>query len=132
MTDEQKMTESTAVEPVHATVIGVGSSSERFLPSGTVAQTPGNAQPDVVMNVVSPIVAIVVRFINTFLTTLVGLVMAGMTPAGQHVIKANDFLQLVAACATLSVAGAGVGLLKDLVTIFGRLETKYPLGTGSV
>lgn len=129
---DDKMTASTPIEPLHATVVGVGPAAEKFLPSGTVAATPGTAQPNVVMNVVSPFVAIAVRFVNTFLTTLVGLVMAGMTPAGQNVIKANDFVHLVLACATLSVAGAGVGLLKDLVTIFGRLENKFPLGTGSV
>jgi hypothetical protein len=46
--------------------------------------------------------------------------------------KANGFGHLVLTCAGLSVAGAGFGLLKELVTVFGRLEGKYPLLTGSV
>jgi len=128
---EEKMTESAPIPVVHATVVGVGPSTSDHLPTGTVAVTPGAAQPNLVLNVITPIVAIAVRFANTFLTTLVGLVMAGMTPAGD-VLKANDFVELVLACATLSVAGAGVGLLKDLVTIFGRLEGKFPLLTGNV
>ena len=68
----------TDVAPLIATVI---SSQPSAIPSGTVAHTPGVA-PNVIVQVVQPIAAILVRFINTFLTTLVGLVVAGMTPAG--------------------------------------------------
>lgn len=60
---------------------------------------------------------------------LVGLLSAGMTT---NLIPSSDFIHLVFKCATLSLAGAALGLLKDIVTIFGKLEQKYPLGTGSV
>lgn len=68
--------------------------------------------------------ALLVRFINAFLTMLVALTSAGMTT---NIIPAKDFMDLVLKCATLSVAGAGLGLMKDLVTIFGKLEQKIPL-----
>ena len=118
----------TDVAPLIATVI---SSQPSAIPSGTVAHTPGVA-PNVIVQVVQPIAAILVRFVNTFLTTLVGLVVAGMTPAGGAILRTSDFGHLLLVCASLSLPGAGVGLIKDLVTVFGRLETKYPLLTGSV
>jgi hypothetical protein len=45
---------------------------------------------------------------------------------------APDFAHLVLKCMSLAVAGAVVLSLKDLVTIFGKLEGKYPLLSGSV
>lgn len=132
--DDTKMTESREIPTVQTTVVGIGPTTSDHLPTGTVAITPGPAQPNLVVNVVTPIVAVSVRFVNTFLTTLTGLVIAAMASnaAGAQVIHATTFWHLVMDCATLSVASAGVGLLKDLVTIFGRLEGKYPLMTGNV
>jgi len=132
MADDPKMTESTPVEPVHVTMVGVGSSDTKFLPSGTVATTPGSTQPDVVLNVVQPVVAIAVRFCNLFGTTLVGLLVAAMTPAGGHLLYTGDFLHMLLTCANLSLPVAALGFFKDLVTLFGRLENKYPLLTGKV
>jgi len=101
------------------------------LTTGTVATTPDH-HPNIVVNVVSPLVAIVVRFLNLFLTTLVGLVVAGMTPAGGKLLYTSDFVHLVALCASLALPGAAIGFGKDLITVFSRLEQKYPLLTGSV
>jgi len=118
------------IPPVEVSVIGTPTPPGTTPPltTGTVAQTPDH-QPNLVVNVVAPVVAILVRFANVYLTMLSGLVVAGMT---SNIIPAADFLHLVMRCAQLSVAGAGVGLLKDLVTVFGRLENKYPLLTGSI
>lgn len=132
MTDPIK-TETVSVPPVAVTIIGGtgdGSKPSRGIDllGGTIATTPGS-QPNLLVTVVSPILAIVVRFANAFFTMLVALVGAAMT---SNVIPADDFLHLVLKCATLSVAGAGLGALKDIVTIFGRLEGKFPLLTGSV
>jgi hypothetical protein len=77
-------------------------------------------------------VAIVIRFINTFLVQFVGLVVAGMTPAGGKLLYTGDFVHLVIVCASLSLPGAALGFFKDLVTVFGKLEGKYPLLTGSI
>lgn len=115
------------VPPVPVTIVGTGTG----LVPGTQASTPHD-QPNVVLNVISPLVAIAVRFINTFLVQLVGLLVAAMTPEGGRLLYTGDFLQLVMTCAALSVPAAGLGLLKDCVTIFGRLEGKYPLWTGGV
>lgn len=115
----------TDITPVVVTAIDPGHSN---VPQTLVGETP-EAQPNVVVNFVTPLLAIVIRFINAYLTTLVGLVAAGLS---SNIIPASDFASLVWKCAQLSIAGAGLGLLKDLVTIFGKLETKYPLWTGSV
>ncbi len=123
-----------AIPPVEVTVIGTPSTSgvpPAPLTTGTIATTPDH-QPNIVVNVVSPLVAILVRFLNLYLTTLVGLVAAGMTPAGGKLLYTSDFVHLVLLCASLALPGAAVGFFKDLVTVFSRLEQAYPLLTGSV
>ncbi len=122
-----KITESRPVEPVTVAVIGTGDGSR--LPTGTTATTPNPHEPNILVQVVSPLVAVSIRFINTFLTVLLGILTGAMAT---NVITAPDFLHLLYKCAGLSVAGAVVGLLKDLVTVFGRLEQKNPLLTGNV
>jgi hypothetical protein len=128
MADQAKTTES---RPVHAVQLAVISSGDTgMIPAqGIEAKTVGVHMPNFVVTAVSPVRAILIRFINAYLTMMVGLVMAGMA---SDVIPAEDFLHLLIACAKLSVAAAGVGFLKDCVTIFGRLESKYPLTTGSI
>lgn len=126
MPDAEK-TIPTTIEPVTVTVIS-GTADGAPIPSGTVVPTPDH-QPNLIVKVVTPIAAIVVRFINTFLTALLGILMGAMT---SDVIEASDFVHLVYKCAGLAVAGAGVGLIKDLITVFGKLEGKYPLATGSI
>ncbi len=126
MPDPEK-TETTPIQPMTVTVIS-GTGDGAPIPSGTVMATPDH-QPNLIIQVVGPIAAILVRFINTFLTALLGILMGAMT---SNVIQASDFIHLVYKCAGLAVAGAGVGLLKDLITVFGKLEGKYPLATGSV
>lgn len=130
MADEgnHKMTESRPVPPVVATVIGTGDGSR--LPSGTVAETPGSAQPNVVVKVIPPLLALFIRFANAYLTTLVGLITAGLV--GKDVIQAQDFWHLLIVCAKLSLAGPCVDAFKNIITMLGRLEGKYPLLTGNV
>lgn len=126
--EEQKMTESRPVEHVVTTVIGTGDGSR--LANGTIAETPGSNTPNLVVKVIPPLVAILVRFANAYVTTLVGLITAGIV--GKDVIPAADFGALFVLCAKLSLAGPCVDALKNLVTVLGRLEGKYPLLTGSV
>lgn len=123
--------QATPVVPV--TIIGTGDgtlpvSGMSSLTDGTPAVTPDH-QPNLVIKVVTPAMAILVRFLNGYLTVMVGLVAAGMT---SNLIPAVDFYHLLLACAKLSLAGPALGALKDCVTIFGRLEQKFPLMTGSV
>jgi hypothetical protein len=116
------------ITPVTVTMVGTGAGNGNPIPSGTTLVTPDH-QPNVIVKVVQPIVAISIRFANTFLTVLLGVLMGAM---GTDVIQADDFLHLVYKCAGLSVAGAGMGLIKDLITVFGNLEKSNPLLTGSV
>lgn len=128
--DDNKTTLSRPVEPVRVAVIGTGDGSK--LATGTEAVTIGAHEPNIVIKVVTPVFAILVRFGNVFLIQFVGLLVAGMTPAGGKLLNTGDFFHLVTVCASLSLPGAALGFFKDLVTIFGRLESKYPLLTGSV
>ena len=98
------------------------------LPSGTVLITPGR-QPNLVVQAVTPLAAVLVRFLNAYLTMVVGLVTAGLTT---HAIPAHDFLSLLTTCAGLSLAGPALGALKDVITILTNLEKKYPVWTGNV
>jgi hypothetical protein len=122
-----KVTESRPVVPVQVSVIGTGDG--RRLPSGTEAETPGPHQPNIIVQVVTPIAAITIRFVNTFLTVMLGILTGAMAT---DIIPAADFFELAYKCAGLAVSGACVGLIKDLITIFGRLEQKNPLLTGSI
>lgn len=124
---EDKSTESRVVEPVNVAIIGTGDANR--LPSGTIAETVGEHQPNMVVQVVTPLVALVIRFINVFLPVFSGILTGAMA---SDVIPAHDFLNLVAKCAGLALAGTTLAFIKDLITIFGRLEQKYPLLTGSV
>lgn len=124
MPEEKTMT--TEVESIVVPLISGTGDGE--IQSGVVATTPGT-QPNLIVRVIGPLLAIAIRFAHTYLATLTGLVVAG---AATDIIPAADFVSLVLKCSALSLAGAGIGLLKDLVTIFGRLEGKYPLLTGSV
>lgn len=126
MPEPADKTETTTIQPVAVAMIG--GQHDGAIPSGTVVTTPGH-QPNLIVQVVTPIAAIAIRFTNTFLTSLIGIVTGAMST---DVIQASDFLHLVYKCAGLAIAGATIGLLKDLVTVFGKLEGKYPLATGSI
>ncbi len=58
------------IAPVVVTMVGTGDGGGSPLTSGTQAKTPDH-QPDLVVNVVTPALAIAVRFVNLFLTTIV-------------------------------------------------------------
>lgn len=118
------------IAPIQIAMIGTGDGSK--LPEKIEADTPDPHQPNVIVTVIQPIVAILIRFANIFGTQFVGLVVAGMTPAGGKLLYTSDFFHLVLVCASLSLPGAAVGFFKDLLTVFGRLEGKYPLLTGSI
>ena len=125
MTDDGKLS---PMDPVHVAMIGTGDGG---IENGVTAHTPAYS-PNVIIRVVTPLVAVVIRFVNLYLVTLVGLIGAAMTPLGNEVLPSHDFVALVKTCADLSLGAAGFGFLKDLVTVFGKLEGKFPLLTGSV
>lgn len=119
--------------PIKVAVIG--GSGDGTIPAhlhDQVLPTPGDAVPNLVVKVVPVAVALLVRFGNAYFTTLVGIVSAGMTAYGQEIMPTHDFTDLLYKSALLSISGPVVSLLKDLVTIFGKLEGKFPLLTGNV
>lgn len=126
--------EKTTIEPIASlpvTLIGVRTEGTGApIEDGQVIVTPPG-QPNLVARVIGPTVAILVRFANAYLTALVGLLMAAGVSSGAAV-GAADFYHSLLSCSTLALAGPVVAFLKDLITIFGNLEKKYPLLTGSV
>lgn len=111
------------MDPVQVAVISTGDGG---LKHDTVAHTPPG-QPNVLFNVVSPAVALAVRFANQFVTTFVGLIPVAVGAAQADLFHAN-----VAGMAITAFSVASVDFLKNLVTIFKQLEQRYPLLTGSV
>ncbi len=112
--------------PLLVTVVGTVGSTP--IPTGTIATTPDH-QPNLIVRAVSPLLAVLIRFLNAYLTSLVGLVTIGLTT---NALPAADFAHLVLRCASLALAGSAVGFGKDIITVLGNLEKKYPLLTGSV
>lgn len=129
------------MEPVHVAVIGTGAGDRGSavlqpapLTSG-ILETPG-AQPNVFLEVVRPGFAIFIRFVHTFLVSFVGLITTagiGVAAADAGSAVASIPLEVVLKTASWSsLIIAGVETLKNLVTIFGKLENKYPLWTGNI
>jgi len=118
------------IQGQQVTMIGTGDGG---MQPGTVttAITPGGI-PNLAVHVITPVLGIVIRSSHLFLVTFLGLVSAAMTPSGSHIMPAADFYTLCLNCVKLSVATVGIGVVKDLITIFGKLEGKYPLLSGSV
>lgn len=112
--------------PVPITVIG-GTSTGHQLTSGVV-KTEG-LQPNLLVNVVNPLVAILVRFGHTLGTLMVGIITAGMV---SDVLPVEEFTDLFWVALKLSFSGAAVGAIKDVITILGKLEGKFPLLSGGV
>lgn len=125
MTDEtEKTTQSRPVEPMQVTIIGTGDGSR--LPTGTEAKTEGEHQPNVVMNVVTPIMAMLVRGTKAFMVSWLGIMpVAGMT----GIIPFTTFWDLTIKAAGLSV---GVGVMASgnmFLEILTKLDQKFPTWT---
>lgn len=120
---------STPIEPVQVTIIGTGDGGNAApLQSGTVGVTADH-MPNIVVTVIQPIAAVLVRSINFYIWMVVGLLGTAMT---SDVITAPDFGHLLLKCMGMAVGGTVVVTLKNIATIFTGLEKKFPLATGSV
>lgn len=133
------MAETNTPTPDQVTVSVVGTTGAVATPtaaavegviSGTVAKTP-TGQPNLLVNVVPPLQAIAVRFVNSFLTTFLGLITAAGIGVSTNAVSA-DLATVVKASVVSALVVGGVEVVKSLVTIFGKLENKYPLATGSI
>ncbi len=131
------MNPPTPVTPVTVTVIGNEDrrATDTPLTSGTVATTPDHL-PDVIVNVVQPAVAIGVRFAFMFVKSLLGFMTIAMIPPGTNPVMlamhGMDFQHLLWSSMGLAIAPTVYDLIQSLVTVLGRLESKYPLATGSI
>jgi hypothetical protein len=114
-------------QPVTISIVGTGTGDGGGVaptPNGTTATTPGG-QPNLLVNVVPPVIAIAVRFVNQWLIAFGGFI-------GADVIAPTLFALDLRQMAVAALATAFVGLIKNLITVFGRLEGKYPLFTGTI
>lgn len=120
--------ETQPIAPVPVTIIGTGDGQSPSL-AGTIATTPGQ-QPNLLVNVVTPFMAIAVRFGNGFCVAFVGALTAG--GLGQTVMPHGSLIDIIKPSVILALSIAGVGLIKDCATVFSGLEKKFPLASGSV
>lgn len=135
MTDDMKVA-TVPIEPMKVAIVSGAGTGEGGNPitTGTVGTTP-DRHPNVVFTVVGPIRAIAIRFVNSFLAGFVGFLSGAPLidkVAGMQLFEFSDLQDLVVKSAVAALAPAIIGLLKDLVTIFGKLESKYPLLTGNI
>ena len=122
--------ETQPVPPVAVTIIGTGDGKSPSL-AGTIATTPGQ-QPNLLINVVTPFMAIMVRFGNTFCVAFSGALAAGGLTGQTGIVPHGDIGDLIKSAALIALITAGVGMIKDSATVFSGLEKKFPLASGSV
>lgn len=118
------------IPPVTVTMVGNGTGDGGApIPNNTEAKTPDH-QPNVIVKVVTPLMAIGVRAVNVFLTVFLSLTGIGNLA---HVAIGDGMpaIDFHTALMFAGLAALGEGL-KSLLTITTGLEKKYPLGTGSV
>lgn len=120
-------------------VVAVSTGGGDSLQPGTkVDAVTSAAHPNIAVQVIGPVAAVAIRFGHLYLVTLLGIVTAGLATGSTDQSNASallhytDFADLVWKSASFSLAAPGIGLLKDLVTIFGRLEERFPFLTGQV
>ncbi len=125
--------------PVSVAIVGTGDDGMTPGQDRVLAHTPGD-QPNLFVKVITPAMAIFIRAVNLFLVTFSailsaeGLAATGLDPTGalKSVISVADFKQAVFIAAWLGFVSAFVGTVKNLITVFGQLEGKYPLASGSI
>lgn len=119
------------IQPEMVTIIGTGTGDGGTpLSTGVLAQTPDHL-PNLVLRVISPALAIIVRAIVAFLTAASGvLTAAGL--GGSKLFGASDLHGILVIAAWTGVCAAIPVTAKNLLTIFAGLEGKFPLWTGTV
>lgn len=109
------------------TVLAIGTGTGDGTGNGTpmqVVETP-EGHKNVAIKFVTPLMAITVGFVVTFLTVLLAVVAAAGT--APDLLPFNDFRQLLEKSATIALSSACFNLLKDLLTLFTALKNKFPL-----
>lgn len=110
----------TAMPPIHVAVIG-GTGDGGVRPQ--TIETP-KGQRNVVLTPISTALALGIRFVDTFLTALIAVAgLGGLT----DMIPFEDFADLLRKGASAGVIAGGVGFIKDMASVVGKLKQKYPL-----
>lgn len=93
---------------------------------GQTLQTP-QGQPDIVVTVITPVVAILIRASKAYLQTLLGLLAAGGLGMASDTLPAGDFMHTLKVCAGLSVASGVMSLLTNISVLLTALGDKFPI-----
>ncbi len=111
------------LNPTHPQTVAISGSACTM---GQTLQTP-HGQPDVVVTVITPIVAILIRASKAYLQTLLGLLAAGGLGMASNTLPAGDFLHTFKVCAGLSVASGVMSLLTNISVLLTALGDKFPI-----
>lgn len=96
------------------------------LPHFQTLDTP-LGQPSVVVKVITPIVAIVIRALKAYLQTLLGLLAAGGLGIASETLPAGDFVHTLKVCAGLSIASGVMSLLTNVSVLLTALGDRFPI-----
>lgn len=93
---------------------------------GQTLQTP-YGQPNVVLTVITPLMAILVRASKAYIQTLLGLLSASAFGMASTVLPAGDFMHTLKVCAGLSVASGVMSALTNISLLLTALGDKFPV-----
>lgn len=99
--------------------------SDQAFPMAQWLKTP-RGQADVLVRVISPVAAIVIRAAKTYVQSLTGFLAASGLGMAPSVLPAGDFWHLLAKCAGLALAPAFMSTLYNVSTLLTALGDKYP------
>ena len=123
MPDEDKQVTTTeSVAPVAMTLVSSTGTGDGGTKTALI-QTPAG-QPNILATYITPVAALLSRFVTYFLTNLLGVM---TTVSATGMIPFHDFKDLLLKSATISLGGALLSSGKDLLTLFTAISKKFPL-----
>jgi hypothetical protein len=88
--------------------------------------TPGG-HADILITVITPLVAILIRAAKAYLQTLVGLLSAAGLGMASTTLPPGDFIHTLGVCAGLSIAAGVMSLLTNILFLLTELGDKIPI-----
>lgn len=110
-------------ETASTTAVVVSGSALKF---GQTLDTP-HGQPDIVITVITPLVAILVRAAKAYVQTLLGLLSASAFGMASTVLPAGDFVHTLKVCAGLSVASGVMSALTNISLLLTAVGDRFPI-----
>ncbi len=95
-------------------------------PTGQLLSTP-EGHADIVITVITPLAAILVRAAKSYVQTLVGLLAAGGLGMASQTLPPGDFWHMLRACAGLSLASGVMSLLTNVSVLLTALGDRFPI-----